>query len=159
MKRFLTATAAVGLALSLTAPLALAQMAPQKPDDQHKTADQHGPATVQHTTTVQHMTTVQHGPSIAQNGHLTTPGDMRPQDNHGPAYGAPGPAGHVTIGSSQGWRSGQRYTGSRQVVSNWSDYHVQRPPSGYEYVRDGNQLVLISIASGVIASVLANSGY
>jgi Ni/Co efflux regulator RcnB len=36
---------------------------------------------------------------------------------------------------------------------------VQRPPSGYEYVRDGNQLVLISIASGVIASVLANSGY
>jgi Ni/Co efflux regulator RcnB len=36
---------------------------------------------------------------------------------------------------------------------------VQRPPAGYEYVRDGNQLVLIAVASGIIASVLANSGY
>jgi Ni/Co efflux regulator RcnB len=43
------------------------------------------------------------------------------------------------------------------VVSNWQYYHASPPPAGYEWVQDGNQLVLISIASGIIADVLANA--
>jgi Ni/Co efflux regulator RcnB len=61
------------------------------------------------------------------------------------------PSGH--------WQHGQRYTGDRRVVSDWSRYHANRPPRGYEWVQDGNELVLISITSGIIASVLANAAY
>jgi Ni/Co efflux regulator RcnB len=60
---------------------------------------------------------------------------------------------------SHEWRHGDRYTGSRRVVSNWSRYHANPPPQGYEWVQDGNELVLISITTGIIASVLANAVY
>ena len=56
------------------------------------------------------------------------------------------------------WHNGDRYTGRRDVVSDWNRYHVRRPPAGYQWVHDGNQLVMIAIGTGVIASALAN-GY
>ena len=56
------------------------------------------------------------------------------------------------------WHHGDRYTGSRAVVSNWGHYHVHRPPAGYEWVHDGNQLVMIAIGTGLVASAIAN-GY
>ncbi len=168
MKRFLKATAAVGLGLALTAPMALAQPAPpgggQHDDHAAVQHDVTHTTTVQHQTTVQHHTSVTHGNSIVQNGHLTgTPGY-----NHSPVAGNAHPSGyddqrppveHQTVVTGHTWHRGDRYTGSRQVVTNWSAYHAQRPPSGYEYVRDGNNLVLIAVASGVVASVLANALY
>jgi Ni/Co efflux regulator RcnB len=57
------------------------------------------------------------------------------------------------------WRHGDHYTGDRRVVTDWSRYHARQPPDGYEWVQDGSQLVLISIASGVIADVLLNAAY
>lgn len=56
------------------------------------------------------------------------------------------------------WRHGDRFTGHREVVSDWGRYHVRRPPSGYEWVHDGNQLVMIAIGTGLVASALAH-GY
>jgi Ni/Co efflux regulator RcnB len=56
------------------------------------------------------------------------------------------------------WHNGDHYNGSRAVVSDWGHYHVRRPPSGYEWVHDGNQLVMIAIGTGLVASALAN-GY
>jgi Ni/Co efflux regulator RcnB len=41
-------------------------------------------------------------------------------------------------------------------VQDWGRYHLEAPPPGYEWVQDGNELVLISISTGVIATVLAN---
>jgi Ni/Co efflux regulator RcnB len=62
-----------------------------------------------------------------------------------------------TVVQGRRWHNGDRFDGNRRVVNNWSYYHAQQPPPGYEWVQDGNQLVLISIASGIIASVLANA--
>jgi Ni/Co efflux regulator RcnB len=149
MKRFLTAATAITIGLSMSIPLALAQPAPpgQHVNDKHQ---------VTHTTTVKHETTVQHSTSIAQNGHLAG----TPDYNHPPGYGDQRPPlAHQTFNTGHSWHRGDRYSGSREVVTNWSNYHAQRPPAGYEYVRDGNNLVLIAIASGVVASVLANALY
>ncbi len=59
----------------------------------------------------------------------------------GPAHG-PVAAGH--------WHSGDRFTGSRVVFSDWGRYHLRQPPPGYAWVNDGGELVLISLATGVI---------
>ncbi len=56
------------------------------------------------------------------------------------------------------WHNGDHYDGNRAVVSDWNHYHVRRPPSGYEWVHDGNQLVMIAIGTGLVASALVN-GY
>jgi Ni/Co efflux regulator RcnB len=66
---------------------------------------------------------------------------------------------HAQIQESRHWQHGQRFSGDRHVVSDWGRYHANPPPRGYEWVQDGNELVLISITSGIIASVLANAVY
>jgi hypothetical protein len=53
------------------------------------------------------------------------------------------------------WRHGDRFTGHREVVANWQHYHVRRPPHGYEWVHNGNQLVMIAVGTGLVASSLA----
>jgi Ni/Co efflux regulator RcnB len=163
MKRFLTTATAIGFALATTAPLALAQPAP----GQYQNHPNYPPNGANHSVTVQHSTTVTHSNTIVQNGHLA--GQSGPAYQHPPApvgyahppgFGNQGPSyEHQTVVSGHQWHRGDRYSGSRQVVTNWSTYHAQRPPAGYEYVRDGNNLVLIAIASGVVASVLANALY
>ena len=65
---------------------------------------------------------------------------------------------HRTWRWAHQWRHGDRFTGHREVVSDWGRYHVRRPPAGYEWVHDGNQLVMIAIGAGLVASALAN-GY
>jgi hypothetical protein len=71
-------------------------------------------------------------------------------DHHG-GYGHPMP---------HQWHHGDRFNGHREVVSDWQHYHVRRPPHGYEWVHNGNQLVMIAIGTGLVASTLALShGY
>ena len=59
------------------------------------------------------------------------------------------------------WRKGERF--DRRYARNYRqiDYRQYRglraPPRGYRYVRSGNDAVLVSVASGVIAAVLANA--
>ena len=85
---------------------------------------------------------------------LTAPMAMAQQWHGHPPHGGPDhPMPHQ-------WRHGDRFTGHREVVSDWGRYHVRRPPHGYEWVHNGNQLVMIAIGTGLVASTLALShGY
>jgi Ni/Co efflux regulator RcnB len=61
------------------------------------------------------------------------------------------------------WRKGQRF--DRRYAQNYReiDYRAYRqrrlyaPPRGYHWVRSGNDAVLVGVASGVIAAVLAGA--
>lgn len=59
------------------------------------------------------------------------------------------------------WRKGDRF--DRRYATNYReiDYRQYRglraPPRGYHYVRSGNDAVLVGVASGVIAAVVAGA--
>jgi Ni/Co efflux regulator RcnB len=55
------------------------------------------------------------------------------------------------------WARGQRYYGPNYVVYDYDRYQVRRPPYGYRWVRDdrGN-LLMVAIASGIIADLVLN---
>jgi Ni/Co efflux regulator RcnB len=55
------------------------------------------------------------------------------------------------------WARGQRYYGPSYVVYDYDRYQVRRPPYGYRWVRDdrGN-LLMVAIASGIIADLVLN---
>jgi Ni/Co efflux regulator RcnB len=154
MKRFYLASVSAGFALTLMgSPLAMAQ------DDQHNGSTHNQPNTHVESNNVpghketQHgtppnMRVVNHGAPSQQNVHV---------ENHGaPMQGHGAPVQQRAEASHQ-WRNGDHYTGSRTVVDNWSHYHLRQPPSGYEWVQDNNQFVLIAVTSGVIASIIAAS--
>jgi Ni/Co efflux regulator RcnB len=71
--------------------------------------------------------------------------------------------GHNGYGNGYGyndhhdWQRGGYYGGHREVINNWGYYRLQPPPYGYEWVQDGDQFVLIAIASGIISSIILNS--
>ena len=80
-----------------------------------------------------------------------------PNDGHDHAMSHEQP--HMAMShESHEWHHGDRFNGHREVVSNWDHYHVRRPPAGYEWVHDGNQLVMIAIGTGLVVSAFAN-GY
>jgi Ni/Co efflux regulator RcnB len=158
MRRFFTAAAAGTLALSLlAAPLASAQQMQQNHEDQ-KTQDRNEAPSQRPMQPAQHA---QADRSNAQHGDMQH-GDMQqhPQEQqHAQVQQRPPVQQHAQMDHSGHWQHGQRYTGDRRVVSDWGRYHANPPPRGYEWVQDGNELVLISITSGIIASVLANAFY
>jgi Ni/Co efflux regulator RcnB len=160
MKRFYLASVSAGLALALmSGPLAMAQQDQHNNNGSEHNETQHGNQPNTHvqshnvpTHNGSEHSEVQHGSQ--PNTHVESHG--APTENHGTSmenHGAP-LAQHAS--SSRQWRSGDHYSGSRTVVSNWSHYHLHQPPSGYEWVQDSNQLVLIAVTSGVIASVIAS---
>ena len=59
----------------------------------------------------------------------------------------------------QNFRRGDRFAVNRgyyNVVPDWERYRLRRPPYGYEWVRDGNDFLLVAITSGIIADILLN---
>ncbi|WP_045737436.1 RcnB family protein [Xanthomonas sp. MUS 060] len=55
------------------------------------------------------------------------------------------------------WTRGQRYYGPNYVVYDYDRYRVNRPPYGYRWVRDDRgDLLLVAIATGVIADLVIN---
>ena len=59
------------------------------------------------------------------------------------------------------WRRGDRlpayYRGHYATVDDWRGRHLAPPRRGYHYVRDDNgNILLVAIATGVIASIIAN---
>jgi len=85
---------------------------------------------------------------------------------HGGEQGRGGDQGrHAGWGQDRGnghqWRRGQQ-----MGYNDWNSYHrvdyrqnhLRRPPRGYEWRRNGDQFVLGAIATGVIASIILNSG-
>jgi Ni/Co efflux regulator RcnB len=146
MKRFYLASVSAGLALALmSGPLAMAQQDQHNNNGSEHNETQH--VNKPNTHVESHNAPTHNGSEHSEVQHSNQ------QNTHVESHGAP-PAQHAS--ASRQWRSGDRYTGSRTVVSNWSQYHVHQPPSGYEWVRDSNQLVLIAVTSGVIASVIAS---
>ncbi|MFI8717229.1 RcnB family protein [Stenotrophomonas sp. NPDC077464] len=67
---------------------------------------------------------------------------------------APGPG----YGWARGHRYNEYYRGPVYVVNDYSRYSVRRPPRGHHWIRDdrGN-LLLVAIASGIIADFVINS--
>lgn len=80
------------------------------------------------------------------NGH-------RYEAQRGPAWRAPQGYHH------RAWARGQVAPRDyRQVVVNdYQRYHLARPARGQQYVRVDNDILLVSIASGVIGAVIANA--
>jgi Ni/Co efflux regulator RcnB len=58
------------------------------------------------------------------------------------------------------WRRGQRISrnewGQYQRVD-WRSHHLRQPPRGYEWRQVDNNYVLAAAATGLIASIIANS--
>jgi len=139
---------AMGFALSVaSAPLALAQ------SDQHDQNSAAAPA--QHTEThatapaphvvVRVVPTPQHAPVQAQY-----------DQQHRPVVQASRPVEQAR--GPQRWNNGGHYGGSRVVFVNWGLYQLQQPTYGYEWVQDGDELVLIDIDTGIIANVFIIPG-
>ena len=146
MFRFPTRTFSLGLAAALiAAPLALAQ---QQPNHQ----DQHGPGDMNHM-----------GPGPDQHGPM-----QRGPDQHGPMQHEQmgqqhGPMDHQQMGHEQAynhdhrWHQGDRFDGNGVAVQDWGYYHLNAPPHGYYWVQEGDQFVLVAVASGIIANVIVNA--
>jgi len=55
------------------------------------------------------------------------------------------------------WRNGQRYSGWRQhqPIRDYGRYGLHRPGRGQEWIRVGNDYVLVSVLSGIIFGAIA----
>ncbi|AOR78381.1 RcnB family protein [Novosphingobium resinovorum] len=90
-------------------------------------------------------------PAMAQPAHHDDRGN---RDDRGP---------HKTVVTQKttykSFRKGQkfdrRYARNYQVVDYRKYRNVKAPPRGYHYVRSGNDMLLVGITSGIVASVLA----
>ena len=65
-----------------------------------------------------------------------------------------------TYGYEHRWHRGDRlppeYRSHSYVVDDWRGHHLSAPPRGYHWVQQGNDYLLVAIATGIIASVLLN---
>lgn len=59
------------------------------------------------------------------------------------------------------WAKGQRFDRRQatnyRVVNNYRDYRLSPPPRGYQWVRSGNDAVMIALASGIIGAVIGGA--
>ncbi|MEC3949961.1 RcnB family protein [Sphingobium sp. HWE2-09] len=58
---------------------------------------------------------------------------------------------------AKGQRFDRRYATNYRVVNNYRDYRLSAPPRGYQWVRSGNDAVLIAITSGLIGAVVGSA--
>jgi Ni/Co efflux regulator RcnB len=87
-------------------------------------------------------------------------GPMRgPQRRMGPAprrmAAAPGFPEYRRF--NRGERLPPQYRSNQYVVNDWRGHHLSAPPRGYQWVQNGSDYVLAAVATGVIASVIANA--
>ncbi len=57
---------------------------------------------------------------------------------------------------SKGQRFDRRYARDYRVINNYRDYRLNAPPRGYQWVRSGNDAVLVAITSGIIGAVIGS---
>ncbi|MFB0873665.1 MULTISPECIES: RcnB family protein [unclassified Sphingobium] len=58
---------------------------------------------------------------------------------------------------AKGQRFDRRYATNYRVINNYRDYRLAPPPRGYQYVRSGNDAVLVAITSGIIGAVIGSA--
>ncbi|MEO5760414.1 MAG: RcnB family protein [Mesorhizobium sp.] len=63
----------------------------------------------------------------------------------------------VVVVKRNHWRNGNKYSGwkNHQPIRDYGRYGLHRPGRGQEWIRVGNNYVLVSIVSGVIFGALA----
>jgi Ni/Co efflux regulator RcnB len=61
--------------------------------------------------------------------------------------------GHWT----KGQRFDRRYATNYRVIDNPRAYRLSNAPRGYQWVRSGNDAVLIAVTSGIIGAVIGNA--
>lgn len=90
--------------------------------------------------------------------------ENRGPDNRGPANRGPfaqGPQGRGPGSPFVQFRKGERFDRGRAPNYAVVDYHRYRrlapPPRGYQWVRSGNDAVLVAITTGIVASVIAGA--
>lgn len=75
---------------------------------------------------------------------------------HGDVFRGPryvGPRGYAYRPVTVGYRFQPTYYGSRYVVSDWGRYRLPRPMAYHQWVRYGNDVVLVNIRTGRVAQV------
>lgn len=100
-----------------------------------------------------------------QHGYDNHGHDNRGHNGHGQDHRHAPPARHGMYeqGRHEGWykRGGhvpKAYRGSRYVVNDWRGAHLRQPPRGYHWVRsDNGDYLMVAIATGLIASIIAAS--
>lgn len=60
---------------------------------------------------------------------------------------------------SKGQRFDRRYATNYQVIDNPRAYRLANAPRGHQWVRSGNDAVLIAVTSGIIGAVIGNAIY
>jgi Ni/Co efflux regulator RcnB len=133
---------------AMSGPFAMAQQGQYQPGP-----SQHGSESGQYGAPPQHMGT---GPRTQEHaGPQAPPGQQNyGYSTHKASHGAPN---HQVYSSGRQWHHGDYYHGNRYVVRDWQHYHLRQPPYGYEWVQDGDQFVLIAIATGIITDVILNA--
>ncbi|MET0288257.1 MAG: RcnB family protein [Pseudoxanthomonas sp.] len=66
-----------------------------------------------------------------------------------------GPPPHARA-HDRGYRRGDRYQGRGYAVD-YRRHHLAAPPRGHEWRRDGDKYLMVAVATGIIASVIAAS--
>lgn len=64
-----------------------------------------------------------------------------------------GPPAHARA-NGHDYHRGDRYRGDGYVVD-YRRYHLAPPPRGHEWRRDGDKYLMVAVATGIIASVIA----
>jgi Ni/Co efflux regulator RcnB len=65
-------------------------------------------------------------------------------------------------GSGHQWKHGERMgynDWSSAAPVDYRSHHLRHPPRGYEWRESNGQYVLAAVATGVIASIILNSGH
>ena len=60
---------------------------------------------------------------------------------------------------SKGDRLPSQYRNNRYYVNDWRDHHLSAPPRGHRWVEIDGEYILVSVVTGVIASILIGHGY
>ncbi|CAH0349987.1 hypothetical protein SPH9361_00882 [Sphingobium sp. CECT 9361] len=59
------------------------------------------------------------------------------------------------------WAKGQRFDRRQatnyRVINDYRNYRLNTPPRGYQWVRSGNDAVMIALTSGIIGAVIGNA--
>lgn len=102
-------------------------------------------------------------PGLAALVLMASPAFAQPVPGGGPYQPGPGPMPpphhwqHHGYGPRPGirWHQGERFYGPPPlIIRNYGYYSLTPPPPGYYWVQSGDQLLMIAIASGMIASIL-----
>ena len=76
----------------------------------------------------------------------------------GPQHVPPGHAKRMGAGPDHKWVKGSRvpaqYRSQHYVVHDWQRHGLQRPGRGQQWIQNGNDYLLVAVASGVIASMV-----